>query len=653
MPPSIWRALVAALFGACAGAAAVAALYLARPALVLELDRDLPGYTAGFHPIERAGDTSFAWTTASAALRLRDLDRGRPWLCTVRLQGARPATAPAAVVHVAVDGVTLATLPPPRHYQDTTVVLPARPASRAFTMLTIASEPTFVPGPSDPRELGVQVDRIACRPEAGIVFPPRRAWVAAAMSGAAFGVALALMGLALPIVALATVALAGLQAVPLLSGPAPYGAFPSTVSTLAIWSAGVALAVAKALEWWRREPLHELARAAIGASAILFVLELMALLHPMKPPVDAMFHAHRLEWVLAGNYFFVQPMPDGVGFPYAIGLYVFAAPWAALTADHVSLLRIVVCALNALAALLLYPTIAGTWGDRRAAFTAVVLVHLMPLPFVTLGNANLTFVFGAAVMAVTVATATAWPPHRREVAAFGVLFVVTSLALLSHVGIVALLLATLGLIAVLYRWRGGETLKTRAWVVAIAAALAAVFAFGLYYGRFGEVYQKLGRVGGRSSPPAAATPADRPAVATVDIERFGLSVHRPQRLARASQLAVRAFGWPLVALALLGAWRAIAERRRDRLGLTIVAGVVTGLAFVLTTALTPIEPAFVRYAEEFIDRAYYVLGPIAAILAAHGAMWAWSRHTALRAAAIAALLGAGWIGALAWLKWLS
>ena len=64
---------------------------------------------------------------------------------------------------------------------------------------------------------------------------------------------------------------------------------------------------------------------------------------------DAVFHAHRLEWVLGGRYFFTQPMPSGVSFPYAIALYVAAAPFASLTRDHVALLRIVVCAAIAFA----------------------------------------------------------------------------------------------------------------------------------------------------------------------------------------------------------------------------------------------------------------------------------------------------------------
>ena len=94
-------------------------------------------------------------------------------------------------------------------------------------------------------------------------------------------------------------------------------------------------------------------------------LLLLAVLHPSKALVDALFHAHRLEWVRAGNYFFTQPMPDGVAFPYAIALYVVASPWMALTRDHVALLRIVVCTAHVLdrpAALCGRASVAGTTG---------------------------------------------------------------------------------------------------------------------------------------------------------------------------------------------------------------------------------------------------------------------------------------------------
>ena len=92
-----------------------------------------------------------------------------------------------------------------------------------------------------------------------------------------------------------------------------------------------------------------------------------------------MFQAHRLQWVLDGRYYFTQLMPSGVQFPYAIGLYVFSAPWAAITRDHVTLLRIVVCATECVAGAMLYPMIVRTWGDRLAGAIAAALFAVVPI----------------------------------------------------------------------------------------------------------------------------------------------------------------------------------------------------------------------------------------------------------------------------------
>src|SRR6185503_13215202 len=141
------------------------------------------------------------------------------------------------------------------------------------------------------------------------------------------------------------------------------------------------VAIALALVLWvtlivsRRglgQPVSVAARVALFVTVGVLYLKLIALFHPSKLVIDADFHAHRLEWVLGGRYFFTQPMPSGVVFPYAIGLYVFAAPWTVFTSDYVSLLRIVVTAVEAAGGILLYRLISRCWGDRFVAATATV-----------------------------------------------------------------------------------------------------------------------------------------------------------------------------------------------------------------------------------------------------------------------------------------
>ncbi len=52
-------------------------------------------------------------------------------------------------------------------FQDIRLTIPARPERRGLTV-GLRSSKTFVPGPSDPRPLGVMLDRLSLTPE-GVV----------------------------------------------------------------------------------------------------------------------------------------------------------------------------------------------------------------------------------------------------------------------------------------------------------------------------------------------------------------------------------------------------------------------------------------------------------------------------------------------------
>jgi len=652
MPRPISRALATALVGGLAGGACLVLAFARHPALTLEMDRDLPRLTSGFYPVENQGET-FAWTSARAALRLPGLDRRSPWLCSVRLRGARPAPLPQPIVDIGGDGVTLARHAATNEYRDVEVTVPLRSNGPGLT-LTIASSPTFVPGPSDRRELGVQVDRVVCRPGGErTVLPPLRAFMAASVAAATFGAALGLIGPGLSWAIGGTLLLAIAQTIPLTAGPAPYSVYQDSVAWIAIWITVPIVLGVTFIERRRKQSLHPAARFVLLFSGAVLFLKLLALLHPSKLVVDAVFHAHRFEWVLAGRYYFTQPLPDGVQFPYAIALYVFAAPWSAFTRDHVELLRIVVCASQAIAGALLYPMVACTWKDRRTAAAAVVLFHFVPLPYIIIGNANLTYAFGQSAALVTVAAATVWTLGTRNVLQLAGLFVLASLAFLSHVGTFPLLLSTLVVIAVLYRLGGGSALAAPARAVFIAAALAVGFSVVSYYGQFSEVYKTLDRVRGRATSavaPPEADGAEQPAAHTA--RPAPMTMPLSERATHAGALGVRAVGWSILLLALVGAWRLWIGGARDRLGLVLVAWGVTCVAFLVFAVSAPVDLRFQRYTDEFIDRVYDATTPAAVILAAHGAMWAWSAGLVPRIAAAALLLTAG-VGAVKlWMGWL-
>jgi hypothetical protein len=390
------------------------------------------------------------------------------------------------------------------------------------------------------------------------------------------------------------------------------------------------------------------------------VLELEGLLHPGKAIVDALFHAHRLQWVAEGRYFFTQPMPSGVAFPYAIGLYVVALPWAELTRDHVMLLRIVVLAAHALAGLSLYPLVAHAWQDRRIAVAAVAAYHLAPLPFVVIGNANQTYAFGQSAATIALASAMTWPlGWARPLAGRGWLgaaavTALLALGLLSHVGLIPLLGGLVGVSAILLAWRGLGDDRQGGWMLLAAAAVAALLAFGLYYRHFGDAFRSAQRVG-QADAPGASTAAPEtgagsaaPAATAPPVE--GSS--RPARAMRAGRLVFAAYGGPLIVLATFGLTRRGWRDARDRASLFVLASLIVCGLVLAVSVIVPVEPRFERYTDEFISRLYYAVLPAVALLAASGAMALWDLGRPGRAAAGLAAAPALALAASLWLGWI-
>lgn len=644
----IRRAALLALFGAFAGVAATTITVVIAPGLTIDFGQELPAVGRGFYPPERAGDVGFAWTSSRADLTLRGLDRTSAWSCALRFRGARADPRLQPHVQVAADGVALARASGSNDYQTLPITIPTK--AKSGLILTIASAPTMVPGTADRRELGVQVETLVCRPERMLARPPTPLLTASALSGAAFAGALGALGLTTGSAIATIFVVATVQAVAMSSGLAPYSAYLGIVPRVSFWIALVSAAGAMLLTRWRGNPLDQAARMAIALSAGALLLELVALLHPSKATVDAVFHAHRLQWVLDGRYYFTQPMPDGVRFPYAIALYVVAAPWSFLTNDFVSLLKIVVGASRATAGLALYPMTVRAWGDRSAGVISVALFHLVPLPFVVIGNANMTYAFGQSMAVLTLAALAACSSTPRPwLPALG-LFLLASVAFLSHVGIFPLLLASMMAAAAVYWWRG-EPLRPAAWRIAVTGLAAAVLSIVLYYGHFPESYATLQRVRGDSSAMTGtgAVPSD---AASTTAKPPPSRMPRVERLQRAARIAVNSFGWPIALLAVTGGLVLWVSGSRDAVTLLCAACLLVYGGFVGFSALSPIEPRFQRYSEEFISRVNFAMTPIAVVLAARGTVWAWRRNLQTRAATVVVATAALIVAAQAWLVWI-
>jgi hypothetical protein len=393
----------------------------------------------------------------------------------------------------------------------------------------------------------------------------------------------------------------------------------------------------------RRAALSSAAVFAVVLSGALLYLKLLALLHPGKLLQDALFNAHNLSKVLSGTLFFVQPMPGNVQFPYAIALYVFAAPWSVFThseMDRVALLRIVVCAADVIAGACLYWMVVRAWSDRLAGVLAVILYQLLPLSFGMQGNGNLVNCFGQSVAVVAMALVSNWSLAPRRIAQLAALTVVIAGAFLAHVSVVSSLLATLLVLSVLY-WRTGPPLRSQSRVIITATFLAMVLAAGLYYGRwdhFGNAYLSLKRTTQAAAPATAPTPGV-------------LQLQASSRPVLGLKQIVSDLGWPILTLGIFGVWRLWVRRSLDRLVLAVAAWEIAFAAYFAFGVLAPTSEWYLRYTLEFISRANYAAAPAAVILAGAAGSWAWRAGVGPRIAAGGLLLWAAASGASSWSGW--
>ena len=631
-------ALSAVAASAAAGATLVWAAYAFGPGFTLEMDRPMPAIVSGFHGVERVNRETFAWTRREATMRLPGLDRRQPWDCTIRLRGGRQdvSTLPEAII--SVDGIVTLRHQTGNDFSDPAWRLPESASNGAVITLTASN--TFIPGGGDKRELGLYVDRWSCTPLSGFVpFPPGPVMQAAAIAAGAFALVLIVMGASPIVLAAGITTLGALQAVPLVSGLGSFGAFALPPAWVAVTLAAGLWVTSGVLSRLLGRPVSTAGRVALFVTVAALYLKLLMLFHPAKPIVDIVFHAHRLQWVLDGRYYFTQPMPSGVVFPYAIGLYVFAAPWTVLTSDFESLLRVIVTTAEAAGALCVYLLVARCWGDRTVAATATVLYALVPRTFEIVGNANMTNAFGQSVALAVLTAATLWALSWGRWTLWAGFTALLAFALLCHISTFMLLGAIVGVLTVLYWVAGDQTLRSHALSTGTALIVAAALAIALYYAHFGDAYRSAAKV--RAAP--AATSATGSPVAPAAF---------PKKVADAARLSVQAVGWPIALLAVPGVW--VWRRRgwRDRLGLAVSALAITFGLFTLVVVLSPVNQSFQRYAAEFISRVTLATYPAMVIWAALGAVWAWRTGPAGRLAGGALMVAACVVGFDAWVEWI-
>ena len=190
------RALAAALLAALRGAIALALFYGRSPALRVDFDVTPPrGIIDGVYASER--DPTRAGRSRGPARPLTiDLaeSTGRstgPSTCACA--APVPAAPPTRISSFFVDGVLVLTHATTVDYEDVQRHDPGAAGAAAAWRSSMRASSTFVPGPSDPRALGVMLDSLSLAPD-GIVLPPRPALTGVALASAALGAAVALLG---------------------------------------------------------------------------------------------------------------------------------------------------------------------------------------------------------------------------------------------------------------------------------------------------------------------------------------------------------------------------------------------------------------------------------------------------------------------------
>jgi hypothetical protein len=605
----VGRAIAAAVLAGLIGAVCAALFYAWHPAIVVEFDRDLPRTVSGVYPPERDGTSglTFAWTSADAVIRLPGLDRRVPWTLDVRVRGARATPSDNPYLTVVVDGVNVEQIQTTPDFSDLRLRIPARPDRRGL-LIGLKSSDTFVPGPSDPRPLGVMLDRFVLAPE-GIVLVPYPALVATSLSSAVMGAAIALVGVtAGSAIGGAVLLSAGIAAVT-ARGSAPFGAYPTTVLRLSEWIALSLAALSLLVEHRRQRGLRNTARFAAIFSASALLLKLAVLLHPDMPIGDAMFHAHRFESVLAGHYYFTSVAPGGYTFPYPPGLYVFASLFARLVhrgPPDAALLRIVATATDCVFGLLLYWVVVRNWQHRRAGAMAVAIYHLMPLNFSVLTTGNLTNAFAQSV-AIGALAMMAAPALATSLAQTLLLTALMAVAFMSHTGTLAILFVAGVCTSLLFFSVGGRALRSAAWAIAVATAVAAIVSVVVYYGWFVNTYRaEFARIG-RETVTAAPAAGGRTIGDRLRFVPYAVGIN---------------IGAPVLLFAFLGAAElarqrvpglsTVASATADRLTLTLGGWLTSCFAFLVLGILTP------------VDMRYYLAAlPVLAIGAGFGAAWAW------------------------------
>jgi hypothetical protein len=627
----IWLRVTAFVaLGATAFVAAPAVVSRLQPPVTIDFSADPPPQlTAGFYPSEHTPDgVWFAWTQGAFGIALPTLDRTTPWTVTLRISGSRPdGTTPDIVTNV--DGaVRDRSTVPAAGFVDKTYTIDPRPGGGRGLAIAWTVSPTFVPGPGDARVLGAQVDEIRIAPAGSgprVVLDRNVLLTVGVIAGAAVG-ALALPWMAgsglLVLFAIATAFI-------VTRGLGPFVTFPWHVI-------GVGTIISAIVTTTTLQARTTSARLVVAITGMTVALQLLLLTHPDMPIGDAIFHTHRFQDVLGGHYLFASLAPGNYQFPYPIGLYLFAKPFAALTPttpDRMMLLRVIVVTVDAGASALLYRLVMQWRADELAAVGSVAAFHLLPLSFGVIVTANLTNVFAQSLAIVTLVVAgalvTIWSSgvaarQSRLAGWMGValLAALAASAFLSHTSTFAVLGAQLMFAGAALAISPDRARRPAGRLLMISAIAALALAIAVYYAYFMDVYRAaFTRIATETGHATAAAGGRTPLTRLIELPR-GLAV---------------TFGLPGILLAIAGTIAILRDRRSSPIATLLGMWLAACGLFMVVGIVTPVDLRHLLAAL-----------PAIGILAAIGFASLWRAGMAARIAGVAAAAWMVWVAAISW-----
>jgi len=595
-------------------------------------------YLSGFYEPEKRADLSFRWSTGEGRVALPALGKA-PCRLNLHLSAPRPAGWPSPRLSLTQGDILLLETtvgPTPQVYS---LLLPAEALSSGGLALEWHSE-TFSPGESDPRILGVALDRLEVwKVGRGTVFLSLEAYLWPLLT-----VLLAVL-LARRLGWPRHTALGVGAACALVLAAVLGWARPLLAPGLAFFPLG--LACSFLFHALFRRPLDRLfvrlggqldgptARALWSVVLFFLAVRLAGSFHPAMETWDLCFHFHRLMDVARGQPFFTITSGEWRGLQtlYLPSLYIVLSPFWAVFGGRLVPLKVAAVLLDTSSALAVACLARRLLGRGRTAWLAAFLYLTMPQSYIIFSWGIVANIFGQWLFLFLLALFFSPLGSLARRPAWISAAALLTLGLLSHPGAVLLTASLLGgllLLSRLFPRPGGlPRPAVGRWAGTALGALALVTL--LYYSHFAPTMwgalREMGRGSNLEQPRQGGILVRGPVIdpglglRAVEVSNWGQAV-----LAGMEELAAEARAyydaWPLLlALAALPglAWEKRAQAVR-LLGLALATALLFA-AIGLTLNL------YVRY--------MYFLLPFVAL----GTAWwlaRWSRRG--RAGRMTALL---------------